>query len=181
MNIRAKKLKIRRSQFVLGPLDFEIKTSQLTLISGANGSGKTSLLKAFIGRLPFEGHLECPQAPIGCVGVEPLLVGGWTGIENGRWYQALFGKSGTENIDNLTPRSVRHLSSGQKRRLELQIVLSCPFSCILLDEPFNFLDKNSALEFAEKIRQKIDGGASVILTSHSQESNLLETNQVLEL
>lgn len=65
------------------------------------------------------------------------------------------------------------LSSGQRRRLEITRAIAIPRQILLLDEPFNNLDKTSKAELAQLISDIVKQlGLCVVLTSHEQITGL---------
>lgn len=184
VKISLNQIKIKMGAFELGPLQFEFSSPGLYLIRGPNGSGKTTLLKLLMRRLrPTLGTMTPISVPIGCVGVEPLLMGNWTVQENFKWFSSLLNQlSPPELHKNIQPYSflpASKLSSGFKRQVELSLILSLPFQIFLLDEPFNSLDQTQRQLFQKKISD-LAQERLMILTSHEEET-IFQAKQVMTL
>lgn len=155
-------------------------------VIGANGSGKTSLLRAIAGRLPFAGgscRVEGDEliddrvaraARIGfspppdrlpdALGVAELfeLVGGsidrvWPRL--GRLREAL-------GLDALLPCWIGDCSAGMRQRVALAAAFLEGRSLVILDEPFNWLDPVAAFDLRQALRAMTDGGLTLITALH---------------
>ena len=123
------------------------KTDRLA-ITGANGSGKTTVLKTLARLLPpIGGDLTAPAAgPRGAVYVHPspFLFAG-TGAEN-----VMLGAHGNRDAaraaleamgaTTFAHADVRTLSQGQRQRIALARAIACAPSLLLVDEPETGLD-----------------------------------------
>lgn len=157
-------------------LSFEICAGQLWQIEGANGAGKTSLLRILSGlsRYGFEGEVEryAPQLYLGHQSaVKALLtprenlalhVSGDGCYENEQIESALerVGLYGYEDVASHT------LSAGQHRRVNLARLLLSDTSLWLLDEPFTAIDKAGVDELQALLALHVEAGGAVIMTSH---------------
>ena len=143
-------------------LSFEVAAGQAVALTGANGAGKTSLLRAVAGLLrPAAGRVafrdgETPLDPEIARSSALHLLGHADGLKSGRtareelgfWASWLGGevatgvRSAVETLDlgPLLPLEVRKLSAGQRRRLALARLVAAPRPLWLLDEPLAPLD-----------------------------------------
>jgi heme exporter protein A len=177
-------------------LDVSIHAKNLVRIAGANGSGKTSLLRILCGlRLPDAGEVRWKGEPIRALreefsrqivylGHAPAVKDDLTAAENLRFacVNAGLGVSQVEfAIEKLgVPGGVpvRTLSQGQKRRAALaRLVVSEKAPLWLLDEPFTALDKAAAGLVEELIRGHVAGGGAVVYTTH-QDAHLEATRTI---
>ena len=160
--IRIKDLSlVRGERRLFSGLDLEISAGDAVALTGRNGAGKTSLLRAVAGLLRpaqgtvgFEGEAGPLEAEV--ARADALhLVGHHDGLKSTRsaWDELLFQTlwtGGTEasaraaatklDLDRLLGLEIRRLSAGQRRRVALARLLASPRSLWLLDEPMAPLD-----------------------------------------
>ncbi|MDD5319911.1 MAG: cytochrome c biogenesis heme-transporting ATPase CcmA [Methylococcales bacterium] len=175
---------IRDDRVLFEGLAFELRSGQVLLLEGKNGSGKTSLLRILCGfREPDSGQvLWCgdaindseyyaDMAYIGHLdGVKKEL----TVFENLKISLAL-GRSGHYTIQQALSKVhlsgyddalVQALSAGQKRRLSLARLLITQNIVWILDEPFTSLDKQGIALIETLMTEHCANGGMIILTSH---------------
>lgn len=184
--LKLKELKIQRGSFQIGPLNLELAESELKLLLGRNGAGKTSIFLCVLNRLkPESGLLSGNDVPIGCSGVEPVLVESWTVEQNFRFYHWLanrqFDRAITDHIQKFWGQRVSELSSGKRRQVELCIVLSHQFDINLLDEPFNHLDSVQRQHFAKVLDDLKAKGCSFLVSAHAIEDLAINYDGVIEI
>lgn len=153
---------------------------------GANGSGKTSLLRALAGRLPFAAGTcitdgsdlgEDRRARATHFGFAPPadrlpdalrirdlleLVGGDVAAACERLgpVRAALG------IDQLLHRWVGDCSAGMRQRAALALAFAGGQSLVILDEPFNWLDPVAAFDLRQALRTLVDGGLTLLTALH---------------
>lgn len=158
----------------------------MLLVEGANGSGKTSLLRILTGfRLPDEGEVLWAGDPIDKLGGDYYeqinYVGHHDGnklelscLENLRLAQAM-GVPADIDLDDVLDRvnlyaygetEVGSMSAGQRRRLALARLIATQSRLWILDEPFTSLDRGSIGLFEELFVEQLDAGGMVVMTSH---------------
>ena len=196
VTIRANDLEVfsPQGQKLLGPINFEIKSNQHTALVGPSGAGKTSLINAILGFLPYEGSLTINgvertqldlahwREKISWVGQNPLLVHG-TIREN-----ITLGKNDVieEEIQNALKESYasefveQHgldypvsdrsggLSVGQAQRIALARAMMQNGEFWLLDEPTASLDARSERLVMKGLSNQIEGKTSLMVTHQLQ-------------
>lgn len=181
---------VRAERLVFQNLDFTAPAGKLTALRGANGSGKSSLLRLLAGLVPlaagklewqgqdvtrdFEplrtalhycGHLDAVKPALT---VEENLIA-WSGLmgvrasdRTGRTEAALEA-FGLLDLDR-TP--AQYLSAGQKKRLSLSRLLLVDRPMWLLDEPSVGLDTASVVLLANAMRSHLAGGGTILAATH---------------
>jgi len=179
---------------------FSVANGDTVRITGANGSGKTSLLRILCGLLtPAAGEVRWKGARIQSLreeyarnlvylGHAPAVKDELTGAENLRAACALAGLavSAGQLRDALAhfgvpgDKAVRQLSQGQRRRAALaRLVVSRAAPVWLLDEPFTALDAAAAQLTRALLGEHAQRGGSVVYTTH--QSVDLRDSRVIEL
>jgi ABC-2 type transport system ATP-binding protein len=176
---------------VCAPVTFTLNPGKALALVGANGAGKSTVLRAVIGLLePAGGALEVLGSKVDERSVEfrtqvssvldddayfPALTvqehlyltargHGVLGAEG--VVAELLGEFGLEDHARSLPTA---LSSGQRRRLLLAAGFVRPRSLLVLDEPEQRLDRSMRDRLAERlVAEKRDGGA-VLLATHDPE------------
>ena len=186
--IRIKDLSlVRGERRLFSGLDLEISAGDAVALTGRNGAGKTSLLRAVAGLLRpaqgtvgFEGEAGPLEAEV--ARADALhLVGHHDGLKSTRsaWEELLFQTlwtGGTEasaraaatklDLDRLLGLEIRRLSAGQRRRVALARLLASPRSLWLLDEPMAPLDAGHREGFGGLMAQHLAGGGMVLAAVH---------------
>jgi len=156
-------------------------------LTGRNGAGKTSLLRAIAGFIrPQAGRIgflgaggELP--PEDARSRDLHLVGHQDGLKVGRtaWDELRFqvawtggslasAEAACERLDlkRLRDLEVRKLSAGQRRRLALARLIAAPRRLWLLDEPLAPLDAERRIAFGALMREHLDAGGLILAAVH---------------
>ncbi|HEY0819708.1 MAG TPA: cytochrome c biogenesis heme-transporting ATPase CcmA [Rhizobacter sp.] len=158
-------------------LELSVRRGEVVWLRGANGRGKTSLLRLLAG-------LSSPEAGEIRRGGELLYVAhanalkeDLTVLESLRFLARLHGRDVDDAALGEALRRfgmaarrhapVRTLSQGQRRRVALsRLALANPPAVWVLDEPFDALDVDGIAVLNDVITQHVQGGGAVVLTSH---------------
>jgi heme exporter protein A len=187
MRLRAWDLTIERGgRRLFASLSFEAPEGAALIVTGANGAGKTSLLRALLGFLPVQaggfalegGDKELTLAEQAhYVGHADALKASLTAGENlNFWAGALGGDPARETsraalarvgLAHVIDFPIRALSAGQKRRVALARLLVAHRPLWLLDEPMTSLDALAQDAFAAIMRAHLDRGGIVVATTHA--------------
>ena len=172
-------------------LNFRLGRGQLLRVAGANGSGKTSLLRIMCGLLaPSAGELRWQGRPIRAereeysrnlvfIGHLNALKDDLTALENLQVAAALGGMpaDAARMLAGLDRFGVAHcaelptkiLSQGQRRRVALaRLALSAAVPLWILDEPFSALDVGAVVELERLLTAHLASGGMVVLTTHQE-------------
>ncbi|QAA93161.1 cytochrome c biogenesis heme-transporting ATPase CcmA [Pollutimonas thiosulfatoxidans] len=179
---------VRGERRLFHNLCFRLKTGECLLVRGENGSGKTSLLRMLVGlTAPADGAVHWQGSPIKKLGDEyrrellycghPLgLKDDLTAAENLISGMALAEESVTQDAVREALRqaglqgrehlSVRALSQGQKRRVNLAKILLQKRALWVLDEPLTALDTQASQWVMGEIDRHLSHGGIAVLTTH---------------
>jgi iron complex transport system ATP-binding protein len=150
-----------------------VENGSLTFLIGANGSGKTSLLKTFAGLLsPLSGTVEYVGK------VRPLYLPAHP--EASDWLTPddifeIFGNGSNKQhqqdvvalgVDRILSQPIHHLSLGEQKRVFLAAALASTAETILLDEPLNSLDWNMELVLKRILEQHVSEGRTFLIAAH---------------
>ena len=175
---------------LLSGISFGIAPGELWQIVGANGAGKTSLLRVLAGLVAIgvdgEINREVPMLYQGhALALKPLL----SAEENLRYHPSGAGSRDTESVSHALAAVglaghetvfINQLSAGQQRRVGLARLWLSKEPLWLLDEPFTAIDVHGAALLEKKMSAHVAEGGSVIFTSH-QPSRFGADVRVLDL
>jgi ABC-type multidrug transport system ATPase subunit len=175
---------------VLAGVDLDVDRGEIVLLRGANGAGKTSILRACAGLLRV---VAGDATVLGCdLVVDPRPVRRRVGLlghagalyddlgveDNVRFAVRAAGGSVTavgpalERLGltgRLRSSSVGSLSAGQRRRVALASVVARDPELWLLDEPHAGLDAEHRDLLDDLVREAVAGGATVVFASHEHD------------
>ena len=176
---------------VLWDLDLEVQWGEFLVLLGANGTGKTTLLRLLstqsrpeAGQILIAGYDQRRQPRairrhIGVVGHLSYLYEDLTCRENlefyGRLYQVKELSRQLERVLDrvgLTQRAhqrVRTLSHGMRQRLALARAILHQPSILLLDEPEGGLDRQSVDMLRQLTAEWTAAGGAIVMTTHNEE------------
>lgn len=182
LNIKAQRLSIRRGgRLLFSDLDVVLHSGEALLLRGANGTGKSTLLRILAGLLSPEtgrldwsverdevdtlrhyfGHLDGLQLNL-------------TVYENLRFFAEIYGAPNADIDEALDQVGLLHcadmqagaLSAGQKRRVAFSRLLSVERPVWLLDEPTSALDAASSAKFEVFMTNHVAKGGIVVAATH---------------
>ncbi|HDG1700015.1 TPA: cysteine/glutathione ABC transporter permease/ATP-binding protein CydD [Kluyvera ascorbata] len=182
-------------KMLVGPLNFTLSAGQRAVLVGQSGSGKSSLLNALAGFLPYTGSLKVngvelrnlhpegwrrmmswvgqnPQLPASTLR-ENVLLGNPDASEQ-QLQQALdkawvseFLPQLPDGIDTVVGEQAARLSVGQAQRVAVARALLAPCRLLLLDEPAASLDAHSEQRVMQALTE-----------ASTQQTTLMVTHQL---
>jgi len=165
----------RYFQPVFRPVDFQLDEGEVLLVTGANGCGKTTLIRLLAGILTAsEGSIRTTAASTAYVGHLLGIKDDLTVVENVRFARDFSGSGKytvAEAIDRLGLNRVadqlaRTLSAGQRKRCALARLLLSQADLWLLDEPYSNLD-DQGVGLVDRLLQEHSGhGGACVLATH---------------
>jgi len=178
-----------KKDILLDHVSYQCEQGKIHGIVGRNGSGKTLLMKCICGFIrPNEGHIYVRDKEIGkdidftpdtgIIIETPGFIPYYSGYRNLKVLAAINNRISRKDIENamyqvgLDPtmkKRVATYSLGMRQRLGIaQAIMEDP-SLIILDEPFNGLDKHGVEEMREYFLSLKKKGKTILLTSHNTE------------
>jgi heme exporter protein A len=182
---------VRGGRTLFSGIDFAVAPGEALRVAGANGSGKSSLLRILCGlappaagavhwrgrdilRMRDDYHRDlfyCGHAP-GLkddlpawrnIDVARRIAGQPGGIDDARRALALFG------LEHALHLPCAILSQGQRKRVALARLAIAPRPALLvLDEPFSALDQDSIGALHGLLERHLADGGSIVYTTHQE-------------
>jgi heme exporter protein A len=170
-NLTASDLACRRGERLLfRGLNFALGSGEALQVIGANGCGKSSLLRIVAGLLPAFSGVVTSEGSVGLVDERPALDPHLALGKALEFWQRLDRAAGNPlerlGIAGLAEVPVRYLSTGQKKRAALARLLGQNAAVWLLDEPLNGLDKNGVALVEALTEEHCSAGGIALIASH---------------
>ena len=176
---------------VCAPVSFTLRPGKAVALVGANGSGKSTVLRAVLGLLaPLSGTVTVLGEPVDERRAEFRRAVASV-LDDDAWFPALtvaehldlvargHGVADAETVvdelladfglwDEATSMPTA-LSSGQRRRLLLASAFARPRALLVLDEPEQRLDTAMRETLAERLLAEKEAGVAVLMATHDPE------------
>ncbi|NLB62199.1 MAG: ABC transporter ATP-binding protein [Clostridiales bacterium] len=161
--------------------NIKIPNSGVVAVLGASGVGKSTLLKGIAGLItPKQGEINKNEHKLSMVFQENRLLLTLNALENvmlverdkhqtKKAYEMLKLVELNGNEEKL----VSELSGGMQRRVSIARALMFGGNTLLLDEPFEGLDRDLRIRIAKRIREMYD---LIIISSHDNDGELFLNN-----
>lgn len=190
-----------KGQEILQNISIEMEEGKCYGFIGNNGCGKTMLLRAVCGYMNIDsGTITINDKQIGrdidfirnagiIIG-ETQFINSLSGFDNLKILAEIQKKIGDKEIYDVLKqmglyenrdKKVRKYSLGMKQRLRLaQAFMENP-DILVLDEPFNALDKDTVVDVQKKIENEKNKGKTILLTSHDERNISILCDTVFEM
>jgi ABC-type multidrug transport system ATPase subunit len=181
-----------RRRAVLHDVDLRVHPGEAVAVVGENGAGKTTLLRNCAGLLPAGAGQVATGGRVGYCPQEPGLMDLLTADE----HPVLFGRAAglTRSAARRRGRAVlaevgfppehhtvaRELSGGARQKLNLALALLAEPDILLLDEPYQGLDRGSYLNFWTHVAAWRHAGHAIVIVTHLL-AELDRVDRVVEL
>ena len=186
---------------VLSDINLKFEDGKMYAIIGANGSGKSLILKALSGYNKLTSGRVLQNGKeirknnnyienAGIIIENPVMVNEYTINENLEYLKKMSENSKDIDLDKwykyfeieeYKEKRFSELSLGTKQKVALiQAFMHNPQN-ILLDEPFNALDKKAVIKVKELLIEEKKKGKLIIIVTHINDEILEECDEVIEL
>ena len=182
------KLTVFRISAVFPLYNFKISPGELLLVSGANGVGKTTLLSNIVNFTePLEGNITYHGTSIdNHIASECFLYIGennfaydtltlnqnidyWLSVHNVNFDKSIKNKSVNFLFQELNlDKKFYQLSFGQKKKLQLLLLMLVNKPVWILDDPYSGLDTRSITKINTLFKKKLENKGIIIVTSHQK-------------
>jgi heme exporter protein A len=196
--------KIIGEKIILRNITLTLREGETLAVIGPNGAGKSTFFKCTVGLLqPSSGEIildgeivtkksSAVKQKIGFLGHESFLYSNMTPLENLKFYGKLYK---VREIDSKSKEllkevglylfrdtPIRSFSRGMLQRLAIAKVLLAEPKILMLDEPHTGLDQEAVALLNRIIKEKQQGGTSILIISHDFEQvhTLADTVAILK-
>lgn len=173
---------IRNDRVIFSDISFHLRSGQALVVTGRNGSGKSSLLAVLAGRLPpSEGHFilngicgRTKTESMQSIGHRNALKSSLSLLENLSFAQSVLGYPALTplqalkffNLAQIGHLPVSDLSAGQQRQVALARLLVSHRPLWLLDEPTSALDQKACDIFYQMLADHLKKKGLAVISTH---------------
>ena len=184
---------VRDGREIIYDYSEQIPAGSITAIVGPNGCGKSTLLAAIAGEIaPSKGTITIDElhpiltSPLQLARIRAVA------IQNQKYTLGFTVKQVIEmagpseavmqalDLTTLANRQVTTLSGGEAQRVSIATAIAQNTPVLLLDEPLAAQDVGSRTRIIELLQKLADGGVSVVVVAHSNESELTWADKVIK-
>lgn len=168
------KLKDAKKNYLNISFDLTVNKGDLIIISGTNGTGKSTLIKMIIGYIkPDTGYISKKIKKITYLSEQQVMPEFFNSntylkelmrMKRGEYDRKLYYEF---NIPN---KPIKELSKGNRQKLAIVGALIGKTDLYVFDEPLSGLDNQSVKIFSNKIKALQEEGCSVVIATHNKKA-----------
>lgn len=182
ISIRIDEIKTK-NKVIVSQFNAEIHNGSHVAIIGRNGIGKSSLFRAIVNKQRYKGKVDIPKDKIAVIGdyvglPQELFVKDVLNLKDEN--QQLIAKNINLSLEKIFTTKIKHLSSGEKRKVLLVTAFSQNKSFFLFDELINGLDVQSVKYtnvFFNDYFSKNSDKSFIYITHRLEEINAINFNE----
>lgn len=172
------KLPFTRTVEVLQGVDIDLASGEIVGIAGENGSGKSTLMKILVGVLDHDAGEIQQRGTIGWCPQDIRLYDRLTVEETFELFGQAYDMSDSDiekakreygdelDFGRFFDYQVRHLSGGNRQKVNLSVALMHDPDVLLLDEPYTGFDWETYQAFWDLTDELVDDGVGIVIISH---------------
>lgn len=176
---------------ILEDVSINLKRGQIIGLVGANGAGKTSLMKVILGYSSYQDGTfriienKNKKSNVGALIENPGIYPFMSGYDNLKLLNETKNTHDIDtivsqlNMDNYIHNKAKTYSLGMKQKLGIAIAFLNQPQLIILDEPMNGLDPKAVRDVRELIVKKAKEGVTFLISSHILSELVKITNSIL--
>ena len=180
-----------KSRKVVSDVSLTVNSNEIVGLLGANGAGKTSLMKVILGYSSYQDGTfriienKNKKSNVGALIENPGIYPFMSGYDN---LKLLNETKNTHDIDTIVSQldmddyihnKAKTYSLGMKQKLGIAIAFLNQPQLIILDEPMNGLDPKAVRDVRELILKKAQEGVTFLISSHILSELVKITNSIL--
>lgn len=175
---------------ILEDVSLNLKRGQIIGLVGANGAGKTSLMKVILGYSSYQDGTfriienKNKKSNVGALIENPGIYPFMSGYDNLKLLNETKNTHDIDtivsqlNMDNYIHNKAKTYSLGMKQKLGIAIAFLNQPQLIILDEPMNGLDPKAVRDVRELIVKKAQEGVTFLISSHILSELVKITNSI---
>lgn len=198
----------KKEHLILNDISLEVNSGEIVCVLGPNGTGKTTMLRCLLGfNKPSKGKITIDGKQMHELGVknrakclayvpqysslsfpytvkEVVLMGRTAYLSYGMPFSKVDYDFAIKTIDRLGISHIsdslyNELSRGQKQMVLLARALTQDAKILIMDEPTANLDYSNQVKMLETIKQLVNEGYGILMTSHFPDHAFLTESRVI--
>lgn len=184
-NLKINSLTIKyEDKTVISDFSCCINEGKYTALMGQSGIGKTSIINAIMGLIPYDGTItSSDNCRFSAVFQENRLCEGISVYRNIKMTAAknfseedIITALNAIGLPDIKNKKVSRLSGGMKRRVAILRAVMAPYDILIMDEPFKGLDASTYESVRAYIKEKTSGKTVILITHDPSEASYFDSD-----